>query len=174
MINKKELRQKVAYDYSNGLTLTQIVHPLTKIDTPESLLPTHEEFIQSLKEGTLFEGLESIQGKVAYDIAFKGMVFDAFGINNKLGNANKLLIEAISEYNKENQDSYELVNSLVGTTLESLRSDNVSAIDIENSFSRTAALKGVVTLEGLALSLCISFTKETSNMELSELIKDKL
>ena len=175
-----QIRQKSKAEKVAGATVAQIIHPLTQDANPSSLLPSTEDILIDILANNFSDvdgSLSSITGKVSYDLAYAQDVYDAFEVNSGQENPQLALGTAIDAYGSSleiDRDDYELESDVSVDTIKALKLGSVSVVNIQASFNRSSAIRGIVTLETIARELDLSFTGETTDEVLSEQIYDAI
>lgn len=178
-----QIRQSAKAEKVAGATVVEIIHPLTKVADPSSLLPTDEE-IQTAIAANDYSYLNCANGinssiitQVQYDLAYALTVYEAFEVDPNQENAQTILGTAIDAYGSSltiDKDDYEIDEDLNNASVKALKLGAVSAANINASFNRNSAIRGIVTLESLATLLGISFDGGTNDSDLATAIKSAI
>tara|TARA_R110000850_G_C9837146_1_gene453929 strand:+ start:11 stop:568 length:558 start_codon:yes stop_codon:yes gene_type:complete len=173
------LRAKTKEEYDSGAGIYEIIHPITKGSNPNISMPNSTLIKGQLLEGN-FINVKSNRGhcsniinKITYDLEYAKRVYLAFSIDPLSESATAQLQEALTTYeiSTENRDNTELQNDILKDTVKVLKRSNVSAVDIENAFTRTSIIQGIITLELLANYIKVDYNSEVTNSDLAALIK---
>lgn len=167
------LRAKTKKEYDTGASIYKILHPNTANADPTNLIPSDELVRQQILSNNL--NLK-VTKDINFDLAYAFRVYNAFGVDPKSETATADLETKLMNYGltTESRDTSELEKDILNDTIQALKSSNVSANDISNSFVRSSVIKGAITLELLATHLDITFTLDILDLDLAVLIKAKI
>lgn len=173
------LRAKTKDEYNAGAGIYEIIHPNTKVSEPTTLMPSSNLLKEQILEGD-YSNVKSTKGyasniinKIEYDLSYAKRVYLSFGIDPESKTATTQLQAALVNYETSNEtrDDTELKNDMVKDTIQVLKRNGVTALEVQAAFVRTSTISGIITLELLAIYLGISITVDLSNLDLAELIK---
>lgn len=173
------LRQLVKVQKTNGVSITEILHPLTNNADPESLRLSQQDIIDLVTLGDLTEiqdnGVGSTVGsKIDFDLDNASKVYSAFSVDSTQENPTVALLAAIDAYGSDltiSRDDFELESDIAKDSIKVLKLNEATDVEINTAYTRASTLVGIVTLELLALELQVTFNDTTTDNALAILIK---
>ena len=183
MANTTIIRRSVKNQKDNGASVEELLHPYTKVADPNTLMPTQEElktiFITGNRQDLVTSGgvSKNLISQIQGDIKNGESICDAFGIVYGIPTMVSDLNVAINDYGIDltiNRDDYELESDLADDTIKVIVASNVNATQIKDSYIRASSIVGIITLEVLALALKVTFTSETTDIDLATSVRSAI
>jgi hypothetical protein len=164
------LRQRAKAQFT-GSNIFEVLHPYTKIENPNAAKRTTEQLLEALSEGSIT--YPTIEERVEYDLQFAKDLYDAFEISLEAENKVTLIIAAIEAYteNTLKADDSAIKEAIIGGAVSLLKVKGFNTETILAMYERSHESPFVATLESIADNLKLSYTAETSNSTLAEMIK---